>query len=205
MRQAVRALAPIAAAAPTPSTPASGNNFSAPWSFVAAPATAASSSLDQRQVATAAAIAQPHASPITAFAPAAPAGAAPSSAPSPTAPLAQLAPNPPLSSLGTLSIPSSALLGSGLGSSVANSRDVAPAAAPASSHGGGTTPRTPTAPPCSSGAGASAPGGNAASGSSPALHVATLVCSAPQGLQPHRLTPTLWRQAAFVSLQERPG
>jgi hypothetical protein len=35
--------------------------------------------------------------------------------------------------------------------------------------------------------------------------VATLGCSAPQGLQPNRLTPTLWRQAAFVSLQERPG
>jgi hypothetical protein len=35
--------------------------------------------------------------------------------------------------------------------------------------------------------------------------VATLGCSAPQGLQPNRLTPTLWRQASFVSLQERPG
>jgi hypothetical protein len=35
--------------------------------------------------------------------------------------------------------------------------------------------------------------------------VATLGCFAPQGLQPHRLPPILWRQAAFVSLQERPG
>jgi hypothetical protein len=78
------------------------------------------------------------------------------------------------------------------------------AAAPGSSQGGGT-PRIPTAPPCASGTGASAPGAGAGPGGTAALLAATLDCSAPQGLQPNRLTPTLWRQAAFVSLQERPG
>jgi hypothetical protein len=101
---------------------------------------------------------------------------------------------------------SSALLGSGLGNgALADSSSAAPAAAPGSSQGGGGAPRTPTAPPCASGSGSSAPGGSAGSGSSTALHVATLGCFAPQGLQPHRLTPIIWRQAAFVSLQERPG
>ncbi len=100
---------------------------------------------------------------------------------------------------------SSALLGSSAQDAFAGgTARTAPAAAPRSSQGGGT-PGTPSAPPCSSGAGASGPGGNAGSGSSAALPAATLGCSAPQGLQPHRLTPTLWRQAAFVSLQERPG
>ena len=66
-------------------------------------------------------------------------------------------------------------------------------------------PAHPSAPPCSSGTGASGPGGSAGSGSTAALPAAALGCSAPQGLQPNRLTPTLWRQAAFVSLQERPG
>ena len=101
-----------------------------------------------------------------------------------------------------------ALLGSSTPSALASSGDrsaSASAAAPGSTQGGGGAPRTPTAPPCSSGAGASGPGGSAGSGGSAALPVATLGCSAPQGLQPHRLTPTLWRQAAFVSLQERPG
>ena len=100
---------------------------------------------------------------------------------------------------------SSALLGSGAQNVFAGATArTAPVAAPGSSQGGGA-PSTPSAPPCSSGAGASGPGGNAGSGSSAALPAATLGCSAPQGLQPHRLTPTLWRQAAFVSLQERPG
>jgi hypothetical protein len=101
---------------------------------------------------------------------------------------------------------SSALLGSSAQDAFAGgTARTAPAAAPRSSQGGAGTPGTPSAPPCSSGAGASGPGGNAGSASSAALPAATLGCSAPQGLQPHRLTPTLWRQAAFVSLQERPG
>ena len=123
--------------------------------------------------------------------------------------------SPPLASrdLGSLSSPapwtSPALLGSSAQGAFATATarttaSLANAAAPRSIQGGGA-PRTPSAPPCSSGTGASAPGGNAGSGGAAGLPLAALGCSAPQGLQPNRLTPTLWRQAAFVSLQERPG
>ncbi|HEX6745134.1 MAG TPA: hypothetical protein VF087_13000, partial [Solirubrobacteraceae bacterium] len=180
---------------------ATSNSFSAPSTFAARPATpAASSPLDQRQAATAATFAQPLGSPAAGFAQAAPAAnPAPSFDRGPS--LALIAPPSPLSSslLGAVSSPAWTLAGSG-----APAAPAALPAAPGSSQGGGT-PRIPTAPPCASGIGASAPGAGAGSGGSAALLAATLDCSAPQGLQPNRLTPSLWRQAAFVSLQERPG
>ena len=71
--------------------------------------------------------------------------------------------------------------------------------------GGGGAQRTPTPPPCNSGAGPAGAGANAGSGSAAALPAAAFGCSAPHGLRTLRLTPTVWRQAAFVSLQERPG
>ena len=163
---------------------------------------AASSSLDQREAATAATFAQPFAATATGFGPRPAADA-----PAPTL-------RPPLASSNLssgLSTPdawtSTALLGSSTQSASATGTArtaLASAADPNSSQGGGA-PRTPSAPPCSSGAGASGPGGSAGSGGAAGLPVATLGCLAPQGLQPNRLTPTLWRQVAFVSLQERPG
>jgi hypothetical protein len=205
--QALGPLAPLASPPPTTTrtssaTPSSTSSARPASSLLATPVTPAASSLDQRQAAAAVTFAQPLASAHPAFAPT----AAPS-APW-TAPSTSLVPAAPLGSLSSdLGWSSPALLGgarlSGPGVLSAEA-SAAPLASGSGSNQGGP-PRTPTAPPCASSAGASGAGGSAASGSSAALAVAAIDCSAPQGLQPHRLTQTLWRQAAFVSLQERPG
>jgi hypothetical protein len=201
--QAVRSLGPVSLVAlEHPAGPSSPHSNSSAASSPATPKAAAVvttpvvlSTLDSRQAAAAATFAPPPVSPQV-FAPA---SASHLSTARSTSSLV-LAAAAPMGSVPSPTWTSPTL--PGLSGRIALASELAVASVTTSAHGGGSSA-------------AHAPGpaeelrrgrlGSAGWGTPAALLVAALLLLVLAGLQPHRLTPIMWRQAAFVSLQERPG
>jgi hypothetical protein len=110
------------------------------------------------------------------------------------------------SSTSPASIGSRALPGfDALAAPLAARAPVATVARSSADDAGGSARHAPAAPPCSAGAGAAGAAPGVGSGGSAAVPVTALGGCVPNALRSYRLSPALWRTAAFVSLQERPG